>query len=266
MSEIPLSDLYILMIEPSKSQAKYIHRELKAAGITHFDIAADGKSALHIMSQFKPDLVISAMHLPDMPATDLIYAMREDKYLGDVSFMLISSETGFDYLDPLKQAGVTAILPKPFKFEQLKRGLYNTMNMLNPEVLNLGNIIIEDLKVLIVDDSLLARKHIKRVLNGLGIEEILQAEDGIGAVSLLEDHFFDFIVTDYNMPNMDGKALLEHVRTSSNQRSIPVLMVTSEGDKGNLAAVEQAGVSGIFDKPFDSETVRQMIQTILSEV
>jgi len=266
MNEKSLSELYILMVEPSKSQAKHIHRELKAAGIKHFEFAFDGESALHVMSQFKPDLVVSAMHLPDMVATDLIYKMQNDKYLDDVSFMLISSETGFDYLDPIKQAGVIAILPKPFKFEQLKRGLYNTMNMMNPEELDLGDIVVEDLKVLIVDDSMLARKHIMRVLNGLGIEEVIQAEDGVEAVAILKNQFFDFMVTDFNMPNMDGRALLEFVRNQSNQRSMPVLMVTSEGNMGQLAAVEQAGVSGIFDKPFDSDTVRVLIQKILTDV
>ncbi len=266
MQEKPLSELYVLMVEPSKSQAKFIHRELKTAGITHFDIAIDGKSALQTMSQFVPDLVISAMHFPDMTATDLVYKMRNDEQLKDIAFMLISSETGFDYIDPIKQAGVTGILPKPFSSEQLKRGLYNTLDILNPDVLEFGEFNAEDLKVLIVDDSTMARNHIKRVLKGLGIENITEADDGANAVPLLDEHFFDFVVTDYNMPKMDGKALLEHIRSSSNQKSIPVLMVTSEGNQGNLAAVEQAGVSGICDKPFESDTVRALIQRMLSDV
>lgn len=266
MHEKSLSELYVLMVEPSKAQAKFIHRELKAAGITHFDIAIDGKSAIEVMSQFKPDLVISAMYLPDMTATELVHTMRGDKYLTDVSFMLISSETGFEQIDPIRQAGVTGILPKPFDSSQLKRGLYNTLDILNPDELDLGNFSVEDLKVLIVDDSMMARNHIKRVLKGLGICNITEADDGASAVPILDEHFFDFVVTDYNMPQMDGKALLEHIRSNSNQRSIPVLMVTSEGNQGNLAAVEQAGVSGICDKPFESDTVRSLIQTMMADV
>ena len=266
MQEKSLAELYVLMVEPSKSQAKFIHRELKEAGITHFDIAIDGQSALETMSQFKPDLVISAMHLPDMTATDLVCQIREDNNLSDVAFMLISSETGFDYIDPIKQAGVTGILPKPFQSEQLKRGLYNALDILNPDALKLGDFNAEDLKVLIVDDSAMARNHIKRVLKGLGIDNIIEADDGASAVPLLDEHFFDFVVTDYNMPKMDGKALIEHIRSNSNQQSIPVLMVTSEDNMGNLAAVEQAGVSGICDKPFESGTVKAMIQTMLTDV
>lgn len=261
-----LGDLYVLMVEPSKAQAKYIHRELKEAGIIHFDIAIDGASAFQKMRINHPDLVISTMYLPDMTGSDLVHQMREDEELESVAFMLISSETGFEYIDPIRQAGVTAILPKPFESSQLKRGLYNTLDILNPESIVLGDFNIEDLKVLVVDDSTMARNHIKRVLTGLGIQHIVEADDGATAVPILHEQFFDFIVTDYNMPQMDGKALLEYIRRDSNQRSIPVLMVTSENNQNNLQAVEQAGVSGICDKPFDSDTVRDMIHMMMADV
>ncbi|HED36600.1 MAG TPA: response regulator [Gammaproteobacteria bacterium] len=266
MHEKSLADLSVLMVEPSKSQARFIHRELKKAGIINFDIAVDGESAIKNMTQFRPDLVISSMYLPEMTGADLLLRMRDDEELKDVAFMLISSETGFEQIDPIRQAGVTAILPKPFNSSQLKRGLYNTLDILNPSAIEFDDINADDLKVLVVDDSMMARNHIKRVLRGLGIEDITEADDGTNAVPILEAHFFDFIVTDYNMPQMDGKALVDYVRNSSNQRSIPVLMVTSEGGKGNLAAVEQAGVSGICDKPFESDTVREMIRIMMADV
>ncbi|MCW9014986.1 MAG: response regulator [Gammaproteobacteria bacterium] len=266
MSEKSLSELYVLLVEPSPTQSKIILNELRKAGISHFDTAVDGTSALNTMSQFKPDLVISSMHMPDMTGSELVIQMRNSADLQDIAFMLISSETGFNYIDPVRQAGVTAILPKPFESHQLKRALYNTADMLNPDSLDLDDLQVEDLKVLVVDDSLTARKHIKRVLGGLGIEQVTEADDGATAVPLLDEYFFDFVVTDYNMPQMDGKALLEHIRGSSNQRSIPVLMVTSEGNMGNLAAVEQAGVSGICDKPFETDAVRELIRVMMTDV
>lgn len=266
MSEKSLSDLYVLLVEPSHSQAKYILKELNAAGITHLNTAVDGQSALEFIRNQHPDLVISSMYLPDMTAAELVGSMREDEELNEIAFMLISSETGFDQIDPIKQAGVSAILPKPFLSQQLKRALYNTLDMLSTSDLELDDFNPEDLKVLVVDDSSMARKHIKRALAAMGIEKIVEADDGASAVPILSSEFFDFVVTDYNMPEMDGKALLEHIRVDSNQRSIPVLMVTSEGNKGNLAAVEQAGVSGICDKPFETDVVRDMIRVMMSEV
>jgi two-component system chemotaxis response regulator CheY len=261
-----IDDLFILLVEPSHTQAKIILKELKGDGITHFNAAIDGHSALQAMRTFHPDLVISSMHLPDMTAIDLVQTMRDDDELKAIAFMLVSSETSFEYLDPIKQAGVSAILPKPFSSSQMKRALINTLDMLNPDELQVDNFNAEDLKVLIVDDSAMARKHIKRVLHGLGIEQIIEADDGISAVPVLQEHFFDFVVTDYNMPKMDGKELLKHIRNTSNQQSIPVLMVTSEGNMGKLAAVEQEGVSGICDKPFEIDIVRELIRNMMREV
>ena len=261
-----LSELFVLLVEPSSAQSKFISKALQQAGLAHNDVVPDGHAALQHIMTHQPDLVISAMHLPDMTAIDLIQSVRDDSERGATAFMLISSETGFEFIDPIKQAGVTAILPKPFEPRQLKRALYNTLDTLSPSELSLDDIPVEDLRVLVVDDSKMARNHIKRVLQGIGIEQIIEADDGASAVPLLDSNFFDFVVTDYNMPQMDGKALLEHIRNNSNQRSIPVLMVTSEGNMGNLAAVEQAGVSGICDKPFEIDTVRRLIKSMLTDL
>lgn len=266
MSGKSLADLFVLLVEPSIAQSKFIINELKRAGINHYETADSCQSALSLMHQLHPGLVISAMHLPDMTGCHLVQKMRDDEDLQDIAFMLISSETGFEYLEPVKQAGVTAILPKPFESSQLKRALFNTLDIISPDHLQFEDIHVEDLKVLIVDDSRMARNHIRRVINGLGIEQIVEADDGISAVPLLEQQFFDFVISDYNMPEMDGKALLDYIRNQSNQRSIPVIMVTSEGNQGILSAIEQSGVSGICDKPFETDTVRQLIMAMMTEV
>jgi two-component system chemotaxis response regulator CheY len=217
------------------------------------------------MHAYAPDLVISSMYLEDMTGAELVQDIRNDPSLHEIAFMLISSEHGFDALDPIRQAGVTAILPKPFESHHLKRGLYNTLNMLNPEELALDDLHPEELKVLIVDDSTMARNHIKRVLAGLGISQFTEADDGATAVPLLDDNYFDFVVTDYHMPKMDGIAFIEYIRSQSAQRSIPVLMVTSENNDSSLAAIEQAGVSGICHKPFETKVVKEMICNLLSD-
>ena len=261
-----LEDLVVLLVEPSTPQAKYIVRQLQEAGIVSFEVVKNGEQALENMRILPPDLVISAMYLPDMTSNELIHQIRHDEHLCRIAFMLISSETSFSSLDPIRQAGVTAILPKPFDHMQLKRALYNTLDYLDPGALHLEEFSVDELRVLIVDDSNMARRHIKRVLSGMGIEHFTEATDGAEAIPLLEQNFFDLIVTDFNMPEMDGKALVEFVRNRSNQRSVPVLMVTSEGDQGMLSAVEQAGVSAICDKPFESNTVRAMIEMMMSGV
>ncbi|HWS03547.1 MAG TPA: response regulator [Gammaproteobacteria bacterium] len=265
MTNIAIHDLAITVVEPSAVQAQIIAGHLRTAGVRDVQAFHTGADVLAHLERFKSDLVISAMYLPDMTGAELVQHLRTSPYLEDLPFMLISSETSFAMLDPIRQAGVVAILPKPFAPQDLRRALFATLEFVNPDVAALADVVLDDLKVLVVDDSSTARKHIVRVLNNLGLENITTAENGRAAVELIEHNFFDLVVTDYNMPEMDGEMLTRHIREHSSQRSIPVLMVTSEGDSSRLAAVQQAGVSGICDKPFDAITVKQMIRNLLTE-
>lgn len=259
-----LQDLSITVVEPSATQGRIIESRLKELQVRKILYFPNASEALESMHEFPPDLVVSAMYMPDMTGTDLVQAMRADPSLEAVPFMLISSETSFAMLDPIRQAGVIAILPKPFACADLQRALYATLEFMNPDESALADINLDDLQVLVVDDSRLARKHIRRVLGNLGIEQITEAEDGSQAVGVIENRFFDLVVTDYNMPEMDGEKLTRYIREHSSQASIPILMVTSEGDQSRLSAVQQAGISGICDKPFDTATVKRMVRNILA--
>ena len=245
-------------------QSRIIRERLEEMDVTNVQFFQDGQTALENIKQSIPDLVISCMYLPDMTGTDLVLGLRADPELESVPYMLISSETSWSSLDPIRQAGVVAILPKPFAVEDLRCALYSTVDLIMPDEDALADIQLDEMKVLVVDDSALARKHISRVLVNLGIEDIKTAENGSEAVSIIENTYFDLIVTDYNMPEMDGEALIRYVRENSSQNAIPILMVTSEENDSRLSAVQQAGVSGICDKPFEPEAVKQMIQQLMS--
>ncbi|MEO1575370.1 MAG: response regulator, partial [Pseudomonadota bacterium] len=121
-----------------------------------------------------------------------------------------------------------------------------------------------DLKVLVVDDVAYARAHISLVLKTLGIADITQASDGAQAVSELCLRDFDLIVTDYNMPNMDGQELTEWIRNERGDLDTPILMVTSEANESRLSTISQSGVSAMCDKPFHADTVKQLITQALS--
>lgn len=261
---LKITDLSISIIEPSSTQWRIIQQQLNNMGVTSLDHFKDGNSALKDMHEFQPDLVISSMHLSDMTGTELVQTMRDDPQLESIPFMIISSEDSDYYLEPVRQAGVIAILPKPFTQHSLTKALYSTLEFIEPDHSELADINISELSVLVVDDSITARKHISRVLTNLGIEKITQAINGKEAVSILDEHFFDLIVTDYNMPEMDGKELTKYVREKSQQRSIPILMVTSEANHSHLAGVKQSGVSAMCDKPFEPKEVRNLIRKILS--
>jgi len=266
MSGITLSELSILVVEPSATQRGIIKRALSEAGIISVLEASEGETALKTLFQESPDLVISALYLPDMAGTELVHAIRDSKTHNETAFMLISSETRFRYLDPIRQAGVVGILPKPFTTQELNLALSTALDLINPDNLSLEELDSDNLKVLVVDDSPLARKHISRVLEGMGIapEHIDKAKDGVEALEMINLNYYDFVVSDYNMPNMDGQELIDHIRNDSNQSSIPVLMVTSESDENRLSAVQQSGVSAICDKPFEPDTVHKLIRQFIT--
>jgi two-component system chemotaxis response regulator CheY len=244
-------------------QAQLVLNMLKQLGLHRIHHVANAKEALAEMAREQSDVVISALYLPDMPGTELVGAMREDDILQWTPFILISSETRPRVLDPVRQSGACCIIAKPFALEQLKRALDTVLEMLtDPEELDEG---VEELRVLLVDDSAMSRRYIRHLLESMGVEaeHIVEAENGKAAVVALADTMFDIVLTDYNMPEMDGRALVEYIRTQSWQTEIPILMLTSENNQGRLAAVEKAGVSAICDKPFEKGSIRKEIARAL---
>ena len=259
-----IAGLLIYLVEPSSVQAKFITGLLGQRGALNVVRFESGEAALTAAEKEAPGLLISALYLPDMLGTELVQRMRNDPALAHTPFILISSETRAQVLDPVRQSGVCGILPKPFSAAQLDTALRATMDYLdNDAVLDVEEVDLTSIKVLMVDDSPSARRFMRRTLENLGIRHVVEAANGVEAVALLADTAFDLVVTDYNMPEMDGKGLLDHIRQRSWQSSIPVLMVTSESNEGRLAAVEEAGVSGICDKPFEPRTVRALLTRIL---
>lgn len=263
-TNIDLDKLTVLLVEPSPTQHKIIVDHLHAAGINHIEWVCTGQEALEHMQSNPSNITISAMHLKDITGTDLIKKMRETQSLSDIPFMLISSETHYRYLEPIRQAGTIALLPKPFNQEQLNTALDSALLYFSSEELHTGTIEVHELNTLIVDDSVTSLNHITRVLSNMGFEKITHAKNGREAVDLIATEFFDLIVTDYNMPEMNGDELIEHIRTKSNQSSIPILMVSSISDENRIANVQKSGVSAICNKPFDVNTVKQILENILN--
>lgn len=261
MASPSFDSLMLHLVEPSSMQSQLVAHMLKQLGVcwmSHFDRASD---ALAEMRAAPPDAVISALYLPDMSGTELVEAMRADAALERIPFILISSETRPQMLEPVRQSGACSIIAKPFTSEQMQRALISVLeNSLPPEELELGeDEDTESLKVLLVDDSSMSRSYVRHLLEGMGIRRIFEAENGKDATAILSETIFDLVLTDYNMPEMDGRALVEYIRTQSWQTDVPILMLTSENNQGRLAAVEKAGVSAICDKPFDQRTIRDEI-------
>lgn len=104
-------------------------------------------------------------------------------------------------------------------------------------------------KVLVVDDSGVMRKILVRALNGCGVDEAVEAADGALGWAAFQEEEFDLVLTDWNMPEMNGLEFLKMIRSTGS--TVPVIMVTTEGEKGKVIEAIQAGVSDYLCKPFE---------------
>lgn len=263
MTFLSLSELHILLVEPSTMQRKVIVNNLHKMDISTIDQATGYKTAMSALERTKPDLIISSLYFEDGSAHDLLRYIHNHSECIDIPFMLISSETRREELEAFKQAGVIAILPKPFSHEHLQRALKATIDTLSDKELDLELYDVSTIRVLVVDDSRMARKAICKVLTNLGMNHLSQAADGAKAIELLRSESFDLVVTDYNMPEVNGLELTEFIRHSELHSHLPIMMVTSEANDAHLSHIAQAGVDAISDKPFEPETVRRLLINIL---
>ncbi|KAA0875038.1 response regulator [Nitrincola tapanii] len=263
-----INELLIILIEPSRMQRNIILNQLGELGVAEIESFSEANEALARMQQITPDIVISSMHLPDMTGSELLGQMRNHPKLADVAFFLISSETLYRYLEPIRQAGATAILPKPFDRDELREALHSAMHYVidRSNEFEAQDAEIDHLSVLVVDDSPMSRKYLERVLNAIGVVKIREARDGAEALQIMKVERFDLVITDYNMPNIDGLELVQHIRQYTDQPSVPVIVVTSEQNEEPLSAIKTAGVSAICQKPLSYQTLKKLIRHLIQQL
>jgi two-component system chemotaxis response regulator CheY len=121
-------------------------------------------------------------------------------------------------------------------------------------------------KFLVVDDFSTMRRIVRNLLKELGYNNIDEAEDGVAAIRKLRGGNFDFIVSDWNMPNMDGLQLLQLIRSDAELKHLPVLMVTAEAKKENIITAAKAGASGYIVKPFTGTTLNEKLSKIFEKL
>lgn len=124
----------------------------------------------------------------------------------------------------------------------------------------------KDMKILVVDDFSTMRRIIRNLLRDLGFSNTHEADDGVTALPMLQNGHFDFLVTDWNMPGMQGIDLLKAVRADPRLASLPVLMVTAESKRDQIVAAAQAGVNGYIVKPFTAQTLKEKIDKIFERL
>ncbi len=120
------------------------------------------------------------------------------------------------------------------------------------------------MKILVVDDSSTMRRIIKNTLNHLGYKDLLEAEDGVQAWDILSANAdIGVLVTDWNMPNMNGLELVKKVRAETKYVDMPIIMVTTEGGKAEVITALKAGVNNYIVKPFTPQVLKEKLEAVL---
>lgn len=121
-------------------------------------------------------------------------------------------------------------------------------------------------KFLVVDDFSTMRRIVRNLLKDLGYTNVDEAEDGVMGLSKLKSGNYEFVISDWNMPNMDGLTMLQNIRADAQLSSLPVLMVTAEAKKENIIAAAQAGANGYVVKPFTAATLDEKLSKIFEKI
>jgi two-component system, chemotaxis family, chemotaxis protein CheY len=127
-------------------------------------------------------------------------------------------------------------------------------------------VIDKSMKFLVVDDFPTMRRIVRNLLKELGYSNVDEAEDGAAGLARLRSGAYEFVISDWNMPNLDGLAMLKEIRADAALKHLPVLMVTAESKKENIIAAAQAGASGYVVKPFTAATLDEKLNKILEKM
>jgi len=123
---------------------------------------------------------------------------------------------------------------------------------------------MENKKILFVEDSPTMRRIIANSLKKLGINDVAEAENGVDALEKIQKAQFDLILTDWNMPEMNGQELVEHIRKMDAYKNVPILMITTRGMEDDVLTAIKTGVNGYMVKPFTPELLKKKMIEIFA--
>jgi two-component system chemotaxis response regulator CheY len=258
----------VLVVEPSRVQATIIRNYLQEQSLAVVGTATSGASAIEEVRTLRPRAVVSALYLPDLSGLELAQRIRSEFLSRAPGFILVTSEAAELDASALGDLHRVQILRKPFTSEQLSMaltqvtGASTTLIPGAPTSSALGKVSRSHARVMIVDDSATARIKVRSVLQELGFAQFVEVADGAQAVATAARESCDLIVTDYNMPLMDGRALVSYLKQTPATAGVPIVMVTTETDPQKLDAVRRLGVLAIVEKAFPASVVGPLLEPL----
>lgn len=266
-----VSPMTVLIVEPSRVQSAIIKSYFQSSLFSVVGTVPNGTAAIEAVRTLRPRVVVSAMHLSDFSGVHLAQQIREEFQVNAPGFVLITSEADDgDSVTPNTPNRVL-LLHKPFTAGQMLQAINQVTGasmLLQATSADRSTGSRNDrsqLRVLIADDSSTARINVRTVLQGLGFTQFLEVPDGAHAIAVAAQEKFDLVVTDYNMPLMDGRALVSYLKQNLATASIPIMMVTTETEPRVLDPVRQLGVVAIFPKALPASDVGPLLDLLFGQ-
>jgi serine/threonine protein kinase len=268
----------VLVVEPSRVQASIIKSYLQENSHAVVATVGTGREAIDAIRRLSPQVVVSTMHLSDWNGVQLAEQIRAEIRPSPPGFVLVTTEALPDEVDSTCGLQRVVLLRKPFNASQLNEALSKVSSAtqeialpssaaapLDPNVT--GEMprpvgLRAGLRVLVVDDSATARANVRTVLRSLGITQCVEATDGAYAIAVAAREICDLIITDYNMPLMDGRALVSYLKQNPATSTIPIVMVTTETEPRILDPVRRLGVVAILEKSFPASVVGPLLASL----
>jgi len=263
-----VAPMTVLIVEPSRVQSAIIKSYLQSSSYSVVGTVPSGTAAIEAVRNLRPRAVVSAMHLSDFSGVHLAQQIREEIKVDAPGFVLITSESEDGETVTLNKLNRVLLLHKPFTADQMLEAINQVTGASMPlQTVSSNRTLMSpkdrsQLRVLIADDSNTARINVRTVLQGLGFTQFLEVPDGAHAIAVAAQEKCDLIVTDYNMPLMDGRALVSYLKQNLATASIPIMMVTTETEPRILDPVRQLGVVAIFPKAFPASEVGPLLDLL----
>ena len=248
----------VVVIDDASVVREVIVKNLQKIGFEENNIfqADDGLAGVNILRAEKIDLIISDWNMPKMDGLELLHTIKQYPELASIPFIMITSETEKDKVDEAFKAGVNQYICKPFKPDYFEEKIQQT----------LGKNLYGSKQVMVVDDSPVIRHIVEKQLKMLGFGgfNFVGANNGVEALSMLEENKIDLIITDLHMPDMDGIEFVHEVRENEKTDLIPVLMITSDYSPDKMLEAYEAGVDEFMQKPFKVVALEEKVKALFN--
>lgn len=257
----------VLIVEPSRVQASIMKGIVEQAGLRAVGAVMKAAEAFETIvgstrsAGAKPGAVVAALHLADFSGVELARRARERLGANAPNFVIVTSSTDDAGGAQALPAG-TVWLAKPFDAPKLQAALREAGRRSESSLSDSSSKGRRAVRVLIVDDSSTARMRVRTVLQAAGFSDFVEVPDGADAIAAAAREPFQLIVTDYNMPLMDGRALVSYLKQHRATSAIPIVMTTTESDEAKLAEVRRLGVVAIVEKGFSPDVVEPLLRTL----